>query len=400
MSTPSTTHHTVLIIGAGTGGITVAARLKRRQRDLDVAILDPAKQHFYQPMWTLIGGGVFEKQKSGRPMESVVPKGVTWIPSAVETFRSDENAVTVAGGGTITYDFLVVAAGIQIDWDKIPGLSENLGRNGVCSNYSYESVDYTWECINTFQGGTALFTQPATPVKCGGAPQKICYLAEDHFRKHSGVRDNTKVLFRSGLGSIFAVALYRETLEKVIERKGIDAQYLWDLSSLDGERKIATFKHLETGETDEIAYDMIHVTPPMSAPDFIKESALAAETGWVSVDPKTLRHTEFPNVFAIGDCSNLPTSKTGAAIRKQAPVLAAHLLASLHGKNTTEEYSGYTSCPLVTGYGSLVMAEFDYDQTPDESFPIDQSKERWTMWWVKKTGLPWLYWNLMLKGLA
>jgi len=400
MKTSTSKHHSVLIIGGGTGGITVAARLKRGQRDLDVAILDPAREHFYQPMWTLIGGGVFKKQKSSRPMESVIPKGVTWISSSVAEFHPDENVVKTSEGEKLTYDYLVVAAGIQVDWNKIPGLEENLGINGVCSNYSYESVDYTWECIRDFRGGTAVFTQPATAVKCGGAPQKICYLAEDYFRKRSGVRNQSKVLFRSGLGSIFAGARYRETLEEVIARKEIDAQYQWDLASLDAENKKATFKHLETGEMEEISYDMIHVTPPMSAPDFIKNSPLAADTGWVSVDPKSLRHTEFPNIFAIGDCSNLPTSKTGASIRIQAPVLVAHLLASIKSGSATDVYNGYTSCPLVTGYGSLVMAEFDYEQNPDESFPIDQSKERWTMWWVKKTGLPWLYWNLMLKGLV
>lgn len=391
-------HHSVLIVGGGSGGITVAARLKRSAPNLDVAILDPALTHFYQPLWTLIGGGVFRKEKSERPMASVIPKGVTWIESPAAAFLPEENTVTTTDGLRISYDFLVVAAGIQIDWDNIPGLAENLGTRGICSNYSYDSVSYTWECIHNFKGGTAVFTQPSTAVKCGGAPQKICYLAEDYFRKRSHVRDRTKVIFGSGLGSIFAVKKYRETLEKVIARKEIDARFQYDLTSIDADKKVATFRHLETDTLEEVPYDMIHVTPPMSSPDFIKNSPLAAETGWVSVDPKSLRHTAFPNVFAIGDCSNLPTSKTGAAIRKQAPVLVAHLMAAIQHRSTSEAYNGYTSCPLVTGYGSLVMAEFDYDGTPDESFPIDQGKERWTMWLVKKIGLPWLYWNLMLKG--
>lgn len=401
MDSPSATKHfQVLIVGGGTAGITVAARLKRKDENLEIAILDPAEYHFYQPMWTLIGGGEFPKEKSRRTMKSVIPKGVTWIQEGASEFRPDDNTVTTKSGAAYTYDYLVVAAGIQIDWDKIPGLKEGVGKNGICSNYSFETVGYTWDCIRNFEKGTAVFTQPVTPVKCGGAPQKICYLADDYFRTRSHVRRNTKVIFASGLDSIFAVPRYRTTLEKVIERREIDARYSYDLVSLDPEKKIATFKYLESGETEDVAFDMIHVTPPMSAPDFIKNSPLAGEAGWISVDKHSLRHTNFSNVYAIGDCSNLPTSKTGAAIRKQAPALVEHLMADIEHRSCDASYDGYTSCPLVTGYGSLVMAEFDYDKNPEETFPIDQSKERWSMWAVKKYGLPWLYWNLMLKGKA
>ncbi|MAS93042.1 MAG: pyridine nucleotide-disulfide oxidoreductase [Verrucomicrobiales bacterium] len=397
-SSPTATHFQILIVGGGTAGITVAARLKRKNADLEIAILDPAETHYYQPMWTLIGGGEFPKEKSGRPMQSVIPKGVAWLKEGASEFNPDLNSVTTIEGNSYSYDYLVVAAGIQTDWDQIPGLKEGLGKNGICSNYSFKTVDYTWECIRGLKEGTAIFTQPVTPVKCGGAPQKICYLAEDYFRSRSKVRDKVNVIFASGLDSIFAVPRYRATLEEVIKREEIDARYSYDLVSLNPEEKIATFKHLETGETEDVAFDMIHVTPPMSAPDFIKNSPLAAETGWVSVDKHSLRHTDFANVYAIGDCSNLPTSKTGAAIRKQAPALVEHLFADIEHRSSSASYNGYTSCPLVTGYGSLVMAEFDYDKNEQESFPIDQSKERWSMWMVKKWGLPWLYWNLMLKG--
>lgn len=391
-------HHGIIIVGGGTAGITVAARLKRQDSELDVAIFDPAEMHYYQPMWTLIGGGVFNKERSGRTMESVIPQGVTWIKNSIAEFQPDENTIIDKDGALFTYDHLVVAPGIKVDFTAIPGLEEAIGKNGVCSNYSYDYVDYTWECIKNFKGETALFTHPANAVKCGGAPQKICYLAEDYFRKTSKVRSETKVIFGAATPTIFAVQKYREALDKVIERKEIDARFNYELTAIDGPNKVATFTHQQSGESEEVAYDMVHVTPPMGPPDFVKNSPLAAETGWVSVDPKSLRHTKFSNVFGIGDASNLPTSKTGAAIRKQAPVLVSHLMADIKGTKSDAVYSGYTSCPLVTGYGSLIMAEFDYEHNPEESFPFDQGKERWTMWVVKKTGLPWLYWNLMLKG--
>lgn len=215
----------------------------------------------------------------------------------------------------ITYDFLVIALGIQIDWNKIPGLQEGIGRQQICSNYSYQQVDYTWECVSNFKGGTALFTMPNTAVKCGGAPQKIMYLADDHFRK-SGVRDKSTVIFASAQGSLFAVEKYRKTLEKVAARKAIDVRLKHNLVEIRPDQKEAIFEHLDTKERVAISFDMIHVTPPMSAPDIIKSSTLANAAGWVDVDKYTLQHPKFLNVFPIGDCSGLPTSKTGAAVRK------------------------------------------------------------------------------------
>ena len=389
----------IVIVGGGSAGITVAAQLVRKLPDAEITIVDPASKHYYQPLWTLVGAGVFPKEQSERAESAFIPRGADWIQEAVAEFHPAENAVVTSGGRTITYDFLVVALGIQIDWNKIPGLSEGLGRNGLCSNYSYQHVDYTWECIRNFRGGTALFTMPSTAVKCGGAPQKIMYLADDHFRR-TGVRDRSQVIFASAQSALFAVEKYRRTLEKVVARKAIELRLQHNLVELHPDRKEAIFEHLATHERITIPYDMAHVTPPMSAPDVIKQSPLAGPTGWVEADKFTLQHPRFPNVFPIGDCSGLPTSKTGAAIRKQAPVVVRNLLSARHSEPLTARYDGYTSCPLVTGYGKLVLAEFDYEGKPQETFPIDQSKERLSMYLLKAYGLPRLYWDGMLRGRA
>lgn len=392
-------HHTVVIVGGGTAGITVAARLRRARKDLDIAIIEPSDKHYYQPLWTLVGGGVFPKQASERSEASVIPAGVNWIQDAVATFVPDENAVLTAQDKKIAYDFLVVAPGIQIDWDRVKGLPETIGRNGVCSNYAYEYVHTTWEMIQHFSGGNAIFTQPNTPIKCGGAPQKIMYLADDHFRR-AGVRDKTTVRFVSGMGSIFSVKKYADALNTVVARQDLQTTYQHNLIEIRAEAKEAVFENLETGEHVVMAYDMLHVTPPMSAPDFVKDSPLANETGWVDVDKQTLQHTRYPNIFSLGDASSLPTSKTGAAIRKQAPVVVQNLTTLMHGQTPTVQYDGYTSCPLVTGYGKLILAEFDYDLQPQETFPFDQSQERYSMYLLKAYGLPPLYWQGMMKGRA
>ena len=393
-------HHQVVIVGGGTAGITVAARLTKGWFNrLDVAVIEPSDKHYYQPLWTLVGGGVFRKEVTERSEASVMPKRAKWIRDAVKEFHPDESYLLTRDGQKITYDWLVVGAGIQINWDQIKGLKENIGKAGVCSNYAYQYVDSTWETLRNFQGGNAIFTQPSGAIKCGGAPQKIMYLAEDFLRK-SGVRDKSHVIFASPGKQIFSIEKYRLALEKVVARKGIETRFRHDLIEIRPATKEAVFQQLDTGEEVVLHYDMLHVTPPMSSPEFIARSPLADTNGWVEAHKETLQHVRFPNVFALGDCSSLPTSKTGAAIRKQAPVVVRNLRAAMAGKPLTATYDGYTSCPVVTGYGSLILAEFDYNQQPAETFPFDQSKERWSMWLLKKYLLPVLYWQGMLKGRA
>lgn len=389
----------VVIVGAGTAGISVAARLLRKSHQLanKIAIIDPAQKHYYQPLWTLVGGGAAKKEDSERDMESLIPEGAVWIPEAVDSFDPEHNEVILKDQTTVRYKYLVVAAGIEIDWDSIKGFKEALGTKGVCSNYSFEHVQYTWDTIRNLNSGTALFTHPNSPVKCGGAPQKIMYLAEDHFRG-KGIRKNVNVVFGSANPAIFDVLKYRNALEKVVERKGIDTRFRRDLVKIKADEKIAVFENLDTGTIEEVAYDMIHAVPHMKAPGFIANSSLADENGWVDVDMHTLQHKKYDNVFGLGDNANLPTSKTGAAIRKQAPVVAENIIASMRHQQMTHQYHGYSSCPIVTGYNKLILAEFDYTKEPAESMPFNQAVERSSMYMLKKDMLPIMYWDGMLKG--
>lgn len=395
----SKSHYQILIVGGGTGGITVAARLRNTSESLEIGLVEPSEKHYYQPLWTLVGGGVFPKEVSERNEADYIPADVDWIKNKVASFEPTEKTVTLVSGEKISYDYLVVSAGMQLNWEKIPGLRESIGKHNVCSNYAYDTVDKTWELVKNFKGGTAVFTQPGTPIKCGGAPQKALYLTEDYFRSKSRIRSKTKMVFCSGLAGIFGVAKYKAALEKVLQRKEItDTRFRNELIEVRGAQQEAVFKHLDSGEEQVIQYDLLHAVPPMSAPDFVKHSPLVDATGFVTVDKHTLQHVKYPEIFALGDCANLPTARTGAAIRKQAPVLVENLLALMQNRPLQGCYNGYSSCPLVTGYGSLILAEFDYDNRPIESFPFDQSQERFSMYMLKAYGLPQMYWNGMMRG--
>ena len=390
-------HFNVVVVGGGTAGLSVAARLRNAEHPPSVAIIEPSKTHYYQPIWTLVGAGVFDKEISARPEEDYIPPGATWIQDKVKGFDADNKAVQLEKGEPVTYDQLVIAAGIQIDWDKVDGCTGTLGKNGVTSNYAYDTVEYTWECIRNTKSGRALFTYPNTPIKCAGAPQKIMYLAEHHFRR-TGVRKEVDVKYLCAGPAIFGIAKYRAALEKIIAARDIKTAFKHNLVAVDGSKKIATFQNVDTGDHVAEKFDMIHVVPPMSAPDFIKRSPFANEAGWVEVDKHTTQHVRYPDVFSLGDCSSLPTSKTGAAIRKEAPVTVENLLAHRAQRPLTAKYDGYASCPLVTGYGTVILAEFDYDGNPAETFGFDQAKERYSMYALKAYGLPPMYWNAMLQG--
>jgi sulfide:quinone oxidoreductase len=397
----SVEHHRVLIVGGGAAGITVAARLGRAGLH-DVALIEPSDRHYYQPLWTLVGGGVVPATASVRPEAKVVPRRTRWVRDRAVEIDPDGREVSTAGGVHLGYDALVVAAGIQLDWDAIPGLTEGIERGEVTSNYRFDLAPRNWERVHSFGGGTAVFAGVAGPHKCGGAIQKATYLAADEFRRR-GVLDASDVVLATPAESIFGVSKFAVPLSRVVERYSIDTRFGHELVEVRPSEREAVFKTSD-GPTTTVAYDLVHAVPPQSAPDFLKSGPLAVRDdprGWVDVDGETLRHRRYPNVFALGDCSGAPNSKTGAAVRKQAPVVVDNLRAVLADRGPEARYDGYSSCPIVTGYGKLILAEFDYSGRPHKTIPlIDTARERRSMWLLKRYGLPFLYWHLVLRGRA
>ncbi len=396
-------HYKVVIVGAGAAGISVASSLKARKPDLEIAIIDPADIHYYQPGWTMVGGGIFDASSTAKTMGSLIPKGVHWVKSAVAAFEPKNNAIILDGCRVVTYDRLVVCPGLKLDWAAVEGLEEALGRNGVTSNYRYDLAPYTWELVRNLKEGRAIFTQPPMPIKCAGAPQKAMYLSGDAWFRN-GALGQIDIQFMNAGGVLFGVKDYVPALESYVAKYDATLNFFHTLTAIDGSAKTATFKATEPESAPEevtVAFDMIHVCPPQTAPDFIRVSPLADAAGWVDVDQATLRHKTFDNIWSLGDVMNAPNAKTAAAARKQAPTVADNIVADIAGCSAVAQYDGYGSCPLTVERGKIVLAEFGYGGALKPSFPgwlIDGTKPSRAAWFLKEKLLPPVYWQAMLRG--
>ena len=393
----------VVIVGAGAAGIAAAASLLKRRSGLVIAIIDPADIHYYQPGWTMVGGGIFEPENTAKTMGSLIPKGVHWLKSAVTAFEPKNDTIILEGCRVIKYGRMIVCPGLKLDWGKVEGLSDTLGRNGVTSNYRYDLAPYTWSLVQSMKSGKAIFTQPPMPIKCAGAPQKALYLSADHWYRNGRIND-VDIDFNNAGGVLFGVKEYVPALQSYIERYQASLNFFHNLVAVDGPAKKAWF---DVSVPDapvrqiETKFDMMHVCPPQCAPDFIKVSPLADAGGWVDVEQTTLRHKTFENVWALGDVTNAPNAKTAAAARKQAPVVAANIVADITGKSAVASYDGYGSCPLTVEKGKIVLAEFGYGGKLLPSFPswlIDGTQPTRAAWFMKEKMLPPIYWKAMLRG--
>lgn len=394
--------HDVVIVGGGSAGIATAASLLRRNARLDIAIIEPSDVHYYQPGWTMVGGGIFDAPATRRSQASVMPDRVEWIRAAASGFAPEDNRVILRDGSDVHYRVLVACPGIKLDWDAIPGLRDALGHYGVTSNYGYDLAPYTRKLVDALRGGRALFTQPPMPIKCAGAPQKALYLSCTRWEK-SGVLPNIDVQFHTAGAVLFGVAAYVPALMEYVARYNAHLNFESKLVAVDGPGGFAIFEQKRGDAVTRVEehFDMIHVVPPQTAPDFVRTSPLAAASGFIDVDEATLRHSRFANVFALGDACSASNAKTMAAARKQAPVVAVNVLAALEGRPPVADYDGYGSCPLTVESGKIVLAEFGYGGKLLPSFPkwlIDGTRPSRLSWLLKDTILPPVYWHGMLKG--
>ena len=390
----------IVVIGGGTAGIGLVASLLKRSPQLNITVIEPDSRHYYQPAWTLVGGGAYNVENTVRPMASVMPRGAHWLQAAVTGIDPDKCQLTLGDGRTVSYQNLVVCPGLRLAWEKIEGLEDTLGQHGVTSNYSYRHATYTWDQVRKLRGGKVLFTQPGMPIKCAGAPQKALYLSCDHWNK-TGVLNNIEVEFNLAGAALFGVPTFVPPLMKYIEKYKARLAFNSNLVKVDGPAKTAWFDVRDAdGSVTRQAktFDLLHVVPPQVAPDFVARSPLADSAGWCEVDPHSLQHPRYPGVFALGDICGTTNAKTAAAVRKQIVVVAENLLALRKQQPLPLKYDGYGSCPLTVEKGKVILAEFGYAGKLLPTFPLDPTTPRRSAWWLKATLLPWFYWNGMLKG--
>lgn len=321
-----TEHHQVVIIGGGTAGIAVAGELKEDLDRLDVALIEPSSHYYDQAEWVRVGTEGLAKERTRRPEASAIPAGVTWICDRVTSIDPGNQIVTTANEGRIGYTYLVVAVGINPLWDRIRGLEESLGKNGLCSIYDYEQAERTWEMIRTFQGGRAIFSAPSSPFKGGGAPLHVLHRADAVWRE-TGVRAQTELFFITAASADFAGREYVEQVEQDAAEKDVTVYFGHELIEVRPATREAVFSVTE-GEPqsrDVLSYDLLHVVPPMRPSKAIETSDLAYQRGpmrgYLDVDPDTFRHKRYKNVFGIGDAAGLRSVKTGAHAREQAVAL-------------------------------------------------------------------------------
>lgn len=407
----------IVIIGAGAAGTALANRLVQRLDGASITIIDARKEHLYQPGLSLVAAGLKPASYTLSQTTDWLPKGITHLAEQAAAIDPLTRTVSTSSGQTVAYDYLVVAPGLVLDHDAIEGFSLDLvGKNGIGALYAGpEYATRTWEAAHAFteQGGVGIFTRPNTEMKCAGAPLKHTFLIED-IASRGGAAGKYEIHYASNSKALFSVPIVHEKLRMLFEERAITPHYDHVLTAVDPGRKTATFAtvttdpatKVETKGQVEMPYDYLHVIPPQRAPEVIRQSGLSwadkwTDQGWVEVDQSTLRHLRYPEVFALGDVAGVPKGKTAASVKWQVPVVEDHLIAAIEGREGTEVYGGYTSCPMITRVGRAMLVEFDYKNNLVPSFPgiIAPLEELWISWLMKEVALKATY-NAMLRGKA
>ena len=392
-----------VVAGGSIGGLTVAARLLRAVPEADITIIEPRDEHHYQPGYTLVGAGVYNRDDVLFDQKSLFLPGMKWVKDYLEAFEPERNRVITGSGDIIDYDYLIAGLGVEPDFDSVKNLKEALITDYVANIYDLSSGEKFRKLAREFDSGNAVFTYPAGFVKCGGVPQKITWLSEDLWR-NEGKHNRIEIHFHTTRNTLFpAVPRLDEAVKPLIDARGINNHFNQTLRAIDISTRTAIFE--ESTENDSLheirrPYDLLHPMPRFRTPKPLRDGPLTREGigGQLSDNRHTLQHQQYPNIFGVGDCAATGAAKTAATIRKQAPVVAGNLIDLALGYEPSNKYDGTSGCPLLTRYGRCMMFEFDFEGNLIHEWLYRPTQETRIWWDFKVHGLKQLYRHIMMNG--
>lgn len=390
----------LLILGAGTAGTMLANHLRRELTDQwSITIVDRDDAHHYQPGYLFVPFGTYTPERVTKPRHRYLPKGVEFIQSGIEKVRADDNEVDLANGKTLGYDYLLIATGTQPRPDLTPGMGDGkLWHQKVFDFYTLEGATKLHNALENFQGGKLLVHITDMPIKCPVAPLEFVFLAEDYFRKR-GIRHKVDITYVTPLDGAFTKPIASRELGNLIEDRSIRLATDFAVERIDNDAQT-----LVSYDGRELPFDLLVTIPLNTGQQYVFDSGLGDDAGFIPVDKHTLRSDAYDNIFVIGDASNIPTSKAGAVAHFATETFVPNFLALLQGKPMPKKFDGHANCFVESGRGQALLLDFNYDTQPlTGSYPLAgvgplKLLGASRMNHLGKLGFEQIYWKMLLPG--
>ena len=380
----------ILILGGGVGGTLTANLLVKKLRkridrgEVEVMVVDATGNHVYQPGFMYIAMGGERARNLSRPERSLLDRRVTLFVGMVQRVDEGRRWVRLADGTEIEYDYLVLATGSRI----VPEAIEHFDTEAQ-HFYSADAAAQLRVALDAFTGGRIVIGIAGMPYKCPPAPLEVAFLIESELRDR-GLRATSELHFCSPIGRAFTIESVSDMATPILEEKGIELHTFFNVEAIDPDRKV-----VQSLEGEELPYDLLILVPPHKGQQFLIDSGFApAPGGWLPTDRHTLEVGGRPNVFALGDATDLPLSKAGSTAHFEAPVVTERIVAAIEGREPSgkhADYEGKVMCFFEIGDGKGTLLQFDYDHPPRLPKPNQ-------LWHLGKIVFNKTYWHTVPKG--
>jgi sulfide:quinone oxidoreductase len=389
----------LIILGAGTSGTILANRLRPHlDDDWTITIVDPAPIHLYQPGLLFLPFGARDEAAMQRPRAATLHDGVTWVQAQVEALDRDARAVVLAGGERLVYDLLVVATGARLRFDLTPGIDAGRERGDVHDFYTLSGAQALRETLARFEGGRLVVNVVEMPIKCPVAPLEFLFLADEYFRRR-GIRERVELVYATPLDAAFTRPIAARLLGSMLERKGIQLETDFGAAEVDPGARV-----LRSYDEREVPYDLLVTIPTHSGAAFLEPTGLGNELAFVETDRATLRARNDERIFALGDATDLPSSKAGSVAHFQAEILERNVRQLVRGRAPDHRFDGHANCFVESGDGRALLIDFNYDVEPlPGRYPLPvigpfSLLEETRLNHLGKLAFRWLYWRGLLPG--